>query len=381
MNIEASHIEKMKARLTLAVPLVMLILSCTAPKFHEVKVNNPVFYANTAFISYNDSSFPKFNALKEKYQLDTIFHGEKDEFKRILLLRHWIHKTIPRGIPPPGEFTAEGIIDEALKGVKFWCSYFMIVHNEIMTACGFVPRVINADEGVLNLPGQIGHHGTNEIWSNTYSKWFFSDAMYDSHFEKKGIPLSALEIRDEYFKNKAADIMLVNGPERKPINYYPDQDNRSKENFARVFTWIAWLKQNDIYSNWDNGISYLLMYEDEYFKTHKWIRAGGKPHWAYNTKYMVLIKNREELYWTPNTITSKVTIAQNKATIELSSSTPFLKSYQVKEQAGGDQMAIGWKDVPNIVAVELKKETNEIGFRVMNLAGVTGPVHTIIIER
>ena len=96
---------------------------------------------------------------------------------------------------------------------------------------------------------------------------------------------------------------------------------------------------------------------------------------------MVLIKNREELYWTPNTITSKVTIAQNKATIELSSSTPFLKSYQVKEQAGGDQVAIGWKDVPNIVAVELKKDTNEIGFRVMNLAGVTGPVHTIIIER
>jgi hypothetical protein len=376
MNIEASHIEKMKTSLTLAVPLVMLTLSCTAPKFQEVKVDNPNFYANTAFISYNDSSFPKFNALKEKYQLDTIFHGEKDEFKRILLLRHWIKKTISVGVPPPGDFTAEGILDEALKGVKFWCSYFMIVQNEVMNACGYVPRVINIDEGVLVLPGRLGHHGTNEIWSNTYHKWFYSDAMFDSHFEKNGIPLSALEIRDEYFKNKAFDIKLVNGPGRKPIDYYPDPDHRSKEFFARIFTWIAWLKQNDIYSNWDNGISYLLMYEDEYFKTHKWIRAGGKLHWAYNTKYMVLIKNREELYWTPNTITSKVTIDHNKANIELTSITPNLKSYQLKEQPGGE-----WKDVPNIVAIELKKDKNEIGFRVVNLAGVTGPVHTIIIER
>jgi hypothetical protein len=196
-----------KTKLTLAVAFLLLILSCNAQKFHQVKVDNPEFIPNTAFVAYKDSSYPKFQTLKETYRLDTIFHGEKDEFKRILLLRHWIHKTITVGVPPQEPpVTAEGILEEALKGVGFWCSYFMIVHNEVMNAYGFVPRVINVGEGVLNLPDQIGHHGTNEIWSNTYHKWFFSDAMYDSHFEKNGIPLSALEIRDEYFKNKAADI-------------------------------------------------------------------------------------------------------------------------------------------------------------------------------
>ena len=34
-----------------------------------------------------------------------------------------------------------------------------------------------------------GHHGINEIWSNKYNKWFLSDAKYNHHFEKDGIPL------------------------------------------------------------------------------------------------------------------------------------------------------------------------------------------------
>jgi hypothetical protein len=355
----------------------LFISSCNTKPFHQVKTANPDFYANTIFKSYEVSSFPKFNALKAKYQLDTVFHGEKDEFKRILLLRHWIHKAIPVGIPPSGApETAEGILDAGLSGVKFWCSYFMIVHNEVMAACGFIPRVINAGEGVLNLPGQIGHHGTNEIWSNTYQKWFFSDAMYDCHFEKNGIPLSALEIRDEYFKNKAADIKLVNGPKRNTIDFYPDQDKRSKENFARIFTWIAWFKQNDIYSNWDNGISYLVMYQDEYFNNHKWIRSDGRPHWVYGTKYLVLTNSREELYWTPNTITSKVTISGNNAKVELTSITPFLRSYQMKEMPDGD-----WEDVSNVLDIDLKKAKNKFLFRTVNLEEVTGSEHKIIIER
>jgi hypothetical protein len=370
----------------------LLILSCNTKKtFHEGKTDNPEFFVNTIFKSYEDLSYPRFKSLKEKYQLDTIFHGEKDEFKKILLIRHWIKKTIPFAdpVPTPGVVTAEGILDESLKGNGFHCAYFMVVHNEVMNSCGFVPRVINVDEGALNLPGQIGHHGTNEIWSNTYHKWFFSDAMFDIHFEKKarlltesggpdgqGIPLSALEIRDEYFKNKAADIKLVYGPDRKPIDFYPDNDNRSKEIFARIFTWITWFKQNDIYSNWDNGISYLIMYEDEYFKNHKWIRADGKPHWAYDTKYLILNKDRKELYWTPNTITSKVTIEGNKARIDLHSITPNLKTYQMKEIPDGD-----WKDVSNTIEIELKKDKNEMHFRTINLAGITGIEHKVIIER
>jgi hypothetical protein len=118
------------------------------------------------------------------------------------------------------------------------------------------------------------------------------------------------------------------------------------------------------------------MYEDEYFKNHKWIRSDGKPHWVYNTKYLVLIYNRDELYWTPNTIMSKVTINGNNAKVELNSITPFLRSYQMKEMPDGD-----WKDVSNVLNIDLKKNKEEFVFRTINLEEVTGPEHKIIIGR
>jgi len=358
-----------------------LFVGCnTAKSFHEVAAENPVFYPNKIFINYKDSSYPMFGHLREKYQLDTIFHGEKDEFKRILLLRHWINKTIP--LTPNGivlkseDNSAESILDDALKGNSFHCAYFMIVHTEIMNACGYPARVINADEGENNLPGQIAHHGTDEVWSNTYHKWFFSDAMFDLHFEKDGIPLSALEIRVEYLKNKSADVKMVYGPDRKPVTVSQDKHQRTTEIFTRVFRWIAWFKQQDIYSNWDNGISYMIMYEDDYFNTHKWIRVDGKPHWAYGTKYLIPVKDRNEIYWTPNTIASEVKINGNKASIKLRSNTPFLKSYQMKKDADGE-----WKDISDNVDIALQKNKNELFFRTLNIPGVMGAEHKIVIEQ
>lgn len=361
--------------------VIWLFIGCgTARSFHEVAVENPVFYPNKIFINYKDSSYPMFSHLREKYKLDTIFHGETDEFKRILLLRQWIYNTIP--ITPNGfvlksdDNSAESILDDALKGNTFHCAYFMIVQSEIMNACGYPARVINADEGENNLPGQIAHHGTDEIWSNTYHKWFFSDAMFNLHFEKDEIPLSALEIRDEYLKNKAADVKMVYGYERKQVAASQDKYQRTTEIFTRVFRWIAWFKQQDIYSNWDNGISYMIMYQDDYFNTHKWIRIDGKPHWAYGTKYLIPVTDRNVIYWTPNTITSEVKINGDIVSIKLRSNTPFLKTYQVKEGVSGQ-----WKDIPDTLAVSLHKNKNELFFRTLNIPGVTGVEHKIVIEQ
>jgi hypothetical protein len=69
----------MKSKFILLAALMLLILSCSTKKpFHQVKTDNPYFYANTIFKSHEDLSSPKFKALKEKYRLDTIFHAEKD---------------------------------------------------------------------------------------------------------------------------------------------------------------------------------------------------------------------------------------------------------------------------------------------------------------
>ena len=378
----------MKNKFILLAASGLLILNFSVKKsFHEVKVNNPELVPDTAFVSFEDLSSPKFHTLKEKYQLDTIFQGEKDELKRILLLRDWIRKVISINDfsdTYPGNGYADGILDAALQGHGFHCGHYMIVQNAVMNSYGYVTRCLGSGTGVKG--GPDGHHGINEIWLNKYNKWFLSDAKYNHYFEKNGIPLSALEIRDEYLKNKAADVVLLKGADRTPIEFDGVADKKggiekvSRAGFAQWYTWIEWEKSNNRFTVWPVFDSKLNMYQDDYFKNHTWI-WDGKPHWAYNKpEYMNRVNERKAIEWTPNTISSKVTIERSKSKIELYSNTPNLKTYQMK-MPGEDTEAIGWKDVSKVVEVELKKDTNEFVFRVVNLAGIIGPEHNIIIER
>lgn len=369
-----------------ALVSMLLVVGCsTKQPFTPVSTDNPPFVENKVFSSFEDLSSPKFTALREKYQLDTVFHGEEDEFKRMLLLRDWIRNVVRISDfeeSYPGDDFAEGILDAALEGHGFHCGHYMVVQNAVMNSYGYVTRCLGAGPGVKG--GPDGHHGINEIWSNKFHKWFLSDAKYNHHFEKNGIPLSALEIRDEYLKNKAADVVLVKGSDRKPIlddgvlNSKGEMVPISRERFAQTYTWIEWEAVNNRFTSWpDNSdeLAKLNMYADDYFKNNTWI-WDGKPHWAYNTENMILIDNRSAIEWTPNTIKADVTIEGEVASAALTSNTPNLRTYQLKETVDGE-----WKDIPNPVSVALNKEGNELLFRSVNLAGVTGVHYKVIVTR
>ncbi len=361
--------------LLISVLIGLITISCNEKEYKIVEVNNPVYIRNTAFNYSEDLSSPKFQHLKTKYHLDTIFHGEKDDFKRMLLLRHWIKTVIKiddHGDPYPGDGYVEGILDAALEGTGFHCGHYMKVQNGIMNAYGYVTRTLGAGPGVKG--GPDGHHGINEIWLNKYNKWFLSDAKYDHHFEKNGIPLSALEIRDEYLKNKAADIVKVKGPDRTIIDKDPETGT-SKERSAQTYTWIEYHTNNNMFTVWPNHETLLTVYEDDYFKNNTWI-WGGNPHWAYDKpEFMIREPNRNAIEWTPNTIESKVSINGQTAHIELISDTPNLKEYQMKELPLGD-----WRKVENSLDVNLTDETHEFVFRIVNLANVFGPEHHVKIQ-
>lgn len=364
----------MKNHLFLVLVTGILLFACNAANYRIEQVNNPPFYPNSVFISSEDLTSPKFQHLKDKYQLDTVFHGETDELKRILLLRHWI-KSIIRiddfGDPYPGDGYAEGILDAALEGNGFHCGHFMTVQNGIMNAYGYVTRPLGAGPGVEG--GPDGHHGINEIWLNDHQKWFLSDAKYDHHFEKNGIPLSALEIRDEYLKNKGTDVVMVKGPDRMPVEL-DDETGTSKERYMQTYTWIEWHMYNDMFTAWPDYETKLIMYEDDYFRNHTWI-WDGKPHWAYNTEFLVTKQNRHAIEWTPNTIKSDVQIEGKEAFIHLTSDTPNLKGFQM--QKPGEKNWIPVDDSVNISLNKVEKETFK--FRTVNLAGIAGPVHKVLI--
>jgi hypothetical protein len=354
----------------------LILFGCKNVEYTVEPVDNHPFKPNVEFLGFEDLNHTYFHHLIEKYRLDTIFNGETDEFQRILLLRQWIKSVIKIddfGDPYPGGGSAEGILDAALQGTGFHCGHFMKVQNGIMNAYGYVTRTLGAGPGVMG--GPDGHHGINEIWLNDYNKWFLSDAKYDHHFEKDGIPLSALEIRDEYLKNKAADIIKVKGPGRIPTDKDPETGT-SKERSAQTYTWIEYHTHNDMFTAWPEHETMLSMLEDDYFKNNTWI-WGGNPHWAYaKPAFMRLVGERDAIDWTPNTIASEIQIEGDVAMIKLTSETPNLKEYQMKEEVSGD-----WQTCDESISVDLKKKRHEWYFRIVNMAGVSGPEHKIVISQ
>jgi hypothetical protein len=131
-----------------------------------------------------------------------------------------------------------------------------------------------------------------------------------------------------------------------------------------------------MFTAWPEHQTMLSMYEDEYFMNNTWI-WGGNPHWAYaKPEFMRLVSDRDALEWTPNTIASEVQIKEGRAEIKLTSETPNLQEYQMKKGDSGN-----WQAVDESFSMELKRKRHELTFRTMNLAGVTGPEHRIVISR
>ncbi|XOV94083.1 MAG: hypothetical protein ACFHWX_05115 [Bacteroidota bacterium] len=353
--------------------ILIFFTQCGQKDYYQVNVDNPPYRENTAFNAYEDLSSPKFQQLRTRYQLDTIFQGETDEFQRILLIKEWIHQIIPiddHGDPYPGGGYVEGILDAALNGTGFHCGHFMNVQNGILNAYGYVTRTLGAGPGEAGVADS--HHGINETWVNSLNKWVLLDAKYNHYFEKDGIPLSALEVREEYLKNKAADIQILKGIERVPVEF-DETFQRDKASFARTYTWIEFDTNNNFFTVWPEFKTLLTMYADDYFNNNTWI-WDGKPHWAYSKpEFMIREPNRSAIEWTPNTIASKVEIGGNNAMIYLVSDTPNFLEYQMKIN---DRE---WEKVSDVITVPLSEDKYEIRFRTINLANVAGPEHRVLI--
>jgi hypothetical protein len=371
---------------------------------------NPVFHSNELFRAYEDFYSPRVKQLRKRYSLDEVVTGEADEFRRIMLLRHWIHSSMPID---DYDYTSTrmdpfAILDAAKAGGKFNCSHFSVVQHAVLNSFGYITRCLGVGPGGTGPRGEQegvsegldGHHAVNEVWVNKFNKWVLVDAKYDLHFQKEGVPLSALEIRDEVWRNGAVDVIPAFGLECKPA--VPQINDRDWGIWAtpQVYRWCSWETSTNRFTSFPAALSStLVMYDDEIFREHIWYR-DSKPHWAYDTPYLITTTQRDWIYWTPNVISSQVAIRgqdgqdaqdnqnnqhdqnnqhgqddqDDRVHIFLLSFTPNFETFQVKIAEGN------WRDCDEGLNLPLQKQLNRFVFRTVNLFGVTGPEHRVEIE-
>ena len=307
INMKANHVRPRRLLVAMGIALFTVSLVATSRtlaneggRFVVVPVENPRYCGNELFRAFENYYSPRIRQLRTRCGLDAIVAAETDEWKRILLLRHWIKSKIAIDNDTPTQTRGDtfAILDAAMKGGKFHCTHFSIVQHAVLNSFGYVTRRLGCGPG---LKDDGGHHGVNEVWVNKFSKWVLIDAKYDAHFERNGVPLSALEIRDEVWRDGAKSVICVVGLGRKPMR--PDSETGKAETRPDTYRWCSWETNTNRFTTFPaRPTSTLVMLDDEIFRNNTWYR-DGKPHWAYNTPYLIKTVRRDWIEWTPNVIT------------------------------------------------------------------------------
>lgn len=347
--------------------------SCAADaQYRVVESSGPEYHPNTIFSEQEDLSSPRYDTLLKTYSLDEVISGEEDEFARILLLRHWLKKRLVVDRHKPAELrNVIKMLAEGPGGGAYSCGHFEAAQNAVLNAVGYVTRcVISGPDGTE--PDLTGTHGSNEVWCNSLGKWVLVDAEHDSHFEKDGVPLSALELRGAYLADGGQGVVRVKGPQREP----QPKSKYDQWGFSpKAYAFISWRWQSNRFSIWpDNGSSEEVVYNDDFFKSNIWHR-GGRKHWAYDADQFIRIEDPTKIYWTPNVLDIEVDIEGSAARVAIESCTPNLREYQMRRRGSG------WETVGSNLTLELSAAREEFVFRSVNMAGVAGPGHRLIIGK
>ena len=336
-------------------------------------VCGPAFHAPEIFAAIEDYHNPRLKRLRDEYGLEKVVAGEPNEFRRLLKLRHWVHTRWPIDNDQKEGGDAFAILEKAKAGAGFHCSHSLTVQHAVLVSMGYVARDLGVDRNHEDLSRSI-HHGVNEVWSNDYPKWVMLDAKYDIHFERNGIPLSALELHEAVRADGGKGVVKMEGVERHPV---PMDKPDAPEGTIRSYWWASYYLLTE--PHWSGG-SRLLVFDNEAFRNTTWYRATNEgklvKHWAYAAHAFIPTGSRQQIEWTPGVPDLRARqVAPDTFEIQRRSATPNFKIYLTRIGGGS------WKPLSgDRTRWTLQPGENRFEARTQNLAGVEGPVVSAVVE-
>lgn len=258
--------------------------------------NSPVRPPGVPF-AFQDLSNPLLKRLHKKYNLHEVVENGSGHLHKTLLLRNWIHKTIPSGKPAHSILDPFAILDTAAEGGTFYCTHYAFLFVCCALSLGYTARKLGVDR--YHEPEQDSwHHGVAEVYLHDLDKWVAMDPMYNIHYELDGLPLNALEIREALLSGSKRRIVRAEGPSRKA-----SQPVRSRRRFdsPQCYFWSLIESGNDYLSipeNQNGRRQYV--FRDRHNKSKVWYQGRGTtgesyPHRGYGGAF-IDVENADLLY-------------------------------------------------------------------------------------
>ena len=322
---------------------------------------------NTYPVRYLDSSSQQALELMVRCDLPEEVAGGKTELARMLRLREWTKARFPLGVPKPyPPWDARVVLDWVESGrTGAFCAQFAHVFVQCAAALGWPARYVGA------LSDETGKgHFVAEIWSNQYDKWVLMDPLYNVHYERKGIPLNALELHRAWLDARGEGVAVVRG-ER-----HFDDDPRIEDEAHRL---IDCYGRFNLYLRSDHPVTPVTAEERD-------AEAAGGQAYSLNflddrttrqERFGRLQSDRvEDFYWAINQTYLRIRSADaDGLALVLDHNMPDFSHFE------GDVDGHEKKVERRELRVPLGREGVRVELRAVNDAGVAGPASVLELGR
>lgn len=175
---------------------------------------------------WEDLVHPRLRTLRQKYRLDQVVEGAPSDLDRVVRLRDWVksrwdHEQ-PISLPP---WDALHILERVEKKIEaFFCVHYSVTFMQCCLSLGIPARLINLHRGIAPADAARGgnretcglppcdEHVVNEVWLDDLGRWAMMDVDFDLHYEREGLPLSALEVHQALLAGELGELTVREGP-------------------------------------------------------------------------------------------------------------------------------------------------------------------------
>jgi len=351
----------------------MKVIDCWNPEPRKGKVQ-------FAFESFDH---PGVRALAEEYGHAEAMADQPDEIHAQLALLNWLNRHLLSGGPmirvyQKGRWRkafSKGFDRELLDTDCQACSGFSFRFIMLASSVGHVARQVNIFSEDTPYDKFTFAHMIVEIWSNQYVKWVAMDPLFNHSWWKDGVPLSCLEIRDEFFKNhgKAVDTHWGLSNRRFPRV----EDVGPTAGSPTKFQWVLYYKAN-------NFVAFpvrqkfwrALVYRDNYNEGRPVTTYPGGTRKPYAGELLLdESSDRDDFDWPVNLTEMNLTCSKpGFLEAHLYTYTPNLSHFQVRKSGRKSEQSdyeIKWR---------LRPGRNRLSVCAVNSMGVRGPESFVELE-
>lgn len=210
--------------------------------FPEIKFENKA-KAGQYKLQYETNANADFlKTLREKYQLNEVIKGAKNDTEKALKMMHWVHQQWQHnGSNQPSKPDALTILKEAAEGKQFRCVEYGIVTTSALNAVGLKSRVLVLKTKDVETTKSGAGHVVLETYLPDLGKWVMLDSQWDAMSVLKGKPLNAVEFQQAITtKFEQLEIKSLSGTDKYsytnwivPYLYYFDVKFDNRENLEK----------------------------------------------------------------------------------------------------------------------------------------------------